>query len=180
MKKNSTSQAIAIAVALFTVAAFAPVLFSFAALNPFNSLTQQLDRNSSEYAAALLSHEVVQLAGTDGGFMMTDVALGSGAMAQDGDVLYVHYVGMLEDGSVFDTSTENEEPFAFVLGSQQVIQGWEVGLRGMSVGGTRHLVIPAALAYGSQQINDSDGNVVVPANATLVFDVILMGIDKAQ
>ncbi|MDP2650460.1 MAG: FKBP-type peptidyl-prolyl cis-trans isomerase [bacterium] len=103
-----------------------------------------------------------------------DFVVGDGKPAEVGDIVFVHYVGALEDGTTFDTSVESEEPFAFQLGAGQVILGWELGIPGMREGGTRRLVIPPELAYGNRAIADNEGNVVIPANSTLVFDVVLM------
>ena len=107
---------------------------------------------------------------------------GERATAAAGDVVVVHYTGMLENGTVFDTSREPRpggkpfaEPFVFQLGSGQVIPGWDVGLAGMTVGESRRLVIPPDLAYGERGAGD-----VIPPDATLVFDVELIGVAKAD
>src|SRR5688572_5301866 len=92
-----------------------------------------------------------------------DSVVGSGTPAAAGDTLTVHYIGTLENGQVFDNSYTRGEPFTFVLGAGRVIQGWDQGLVGMRVGGKRRLIIPPALAYGSQ------GTPVIPPNATLHF-----------
>ena len=99
-----------------------------------------------------------------------DVVVGDGAEAQSGDVLLVHYTGVLPDGTVFDSSRDRGQPFSFQLGAGQVIQGWERGFSGMHVGGRRILAIPPTLGYGSR------ANGVIPADATLIFDVELLQI----
>ncbi len=106
---------------------------------------------------------------------MLDTIIGTGETAQVGDTVTVNYVGSLTNGTVFDASAKRgPEGFTFTLGTGQVIKGWDQGIAGMKVGGKRHLVIPAELAYGSQARGD-----VIPANATLVFDVELLSVKKA-
>jgi peptidylprolyl isomerase len=105
------------------------------------------------------------------GLQMTDVKVGKGAIAEDGDVLTVLYHGTLADGKVFDT-TQNRAPFGFRLGARQVIPGWDQGMKGMRVGGKRKLVIPPELAYG----NANSGE--IPPNSTLTFEVELLRVDK--
>jgi FKBP-type peptidyl-prolyl cis-trans isomerase FkpA len=107
----------------------------------------------------------------------TDVRVGSGAEAVSGARVSVHYTGWLYDrsrpdrkGTQFDSS-RGGQPFQFVLGTGQVIPGWDQGVLGMKVGGQRRLVIPAALAYG-----DSGAGGVIPPGATLVFDVELIDV----
>ncbi len=94
---------------------------------------------------------------------------GSGAEAQKGQKVEVHYTGMLADGTVFDSSIPRGAPFTLTLGAGQVIRGWEEGLLGMKVGEKRRLVIPPELAYGKEGFPGA-----IPPNATLTFDVELM------
>jgi FKBP-type peptidyl-prolyl cis-trans isomerase len=102
---------------------------------------------------------------------ITDVSVGNGAVAKNGDCLVVKYYGTLASNGVkFDENFTQPTAFAFTLGQGQVIQGWDQGLVGMKVGGERRLVIPANLAYGST------GSGAIPANAALVFDVRLLKI----
>lgn len=102
--------------------------------------------------------------------IVQDEIVGSGAEARVGDTLSVNYTGKLDDGTVFDTSV-GRAPFEFVLGAGQVIQGWDQGLIGMKEGGKRLLIIPAALGYGSS------GYGPIPPNATLIFEVQLVGVE---
>jgi hypothetical protein len=97
---------------------------------------------------------------------------GAGPEAKPGDMLVVNYVGTFSDGTEFDSSTRpGRQPFRFVLGQGRVIKGWDQGLVGMQVGGTRRLVIPPALAYGSK------GRPGVPAGSTLIFEIELIAIN---
>ncbi len=98
---------------------------------------------------------------------------GAGQEAKTGDTVSVHYTGTLENGTKFDSSVDRGEPFAFTLGQNRVIQGWELGVLGMRVGEKRKLTIPPQLAYGNQAVGG-----VIPANSTLVFEVELLGINK--
>ena len=94
---------------------------------------------------------------------------GSGAAAKAGDRVMVHYVGTLTDGKKFDSSRDRGEGFRFTLGQGQVIQGWDQGVAGMLVGEVRKLTIPPNLGYGARGFPP-----VIPANATLVFEVELL------
>jgi len=100
---------------------------------------------------------------------ITDVTVGTGTEATSGSTVSVNYVGMLPDGTVFDASDKHGGAFSFALGAGQVIKGWDMGVAGMKVGGKRQLIIPADLAYGNQAVGG-----VIPANATLIFDVELV------
>lgn len=100
-----------------------------------------------------------------------DLVVGNGPAVKSGDTVSVHYTGWLSDGSKFDSSLDRNQPFEFTVGQGRVIQGWDQGLVGMQVGGTRKLTIPPNLAYGEQ----GSGN-VIPPNATLVFEIQLLEI----
>lgn len=100
---------------------------------------------------------------------ITDLRKGTGAVAERGKTVVVHYRGTLTDGTEFDSSRKHGSPFSFALGAGHVISGWEQGVLGMRVGGRRRLVIPPHMAYGSQ----GAGN-VIPPHATLVFEVELL------
>ena len=109
------------------------------------------------------------IADNNGGLVIEDREVGAGQLVREGQLLSVHYIGTLENGVKFDSSLDRGEPFQFVLGTGQVIKGWDKGLVGMRVGGKRHLVIPAEMAYGERQIGP------IPPNSTLIFDVELLG-----
>lgn len=108
---------------------------------------------------------------TASGLQYTDEAVGSGQEAHAGDHVVVHYTGTLTDGRKFDSSRDRNKPFEFPLGAGTVIRGWDEGVAGMKVGGRRRLVIPPQLGYGARGAGG-----IIPPNATLVFDVELVGI----
>lgn len=112
---------------------------------------------------------------TPSGLQYQDTIEGTGAVATRGQRVTVHYTGWLfnneTQGAKFDSSKDRNDPFVFGLGSGMVIQGWDEGVAGMRVGGTRTLIIPAALGYGSRGAGG-----VIPPNATLKFDVELLGV----
>jgi FKBP-type peptidyl-prolyl cis-trans isomerase FkpA len=100
-----------------------------------------------------------------------DMKVGTGAEAKSGQSVSVHYVGTLTTGSKFDSSRDRGTPFEFRLGAGMVIQGWDQGVAGMKVGGLRKLTIPPELGYGARGYPP-----VIPANATLVFEVELVSV----
>jgi len=111
---------------------------------------------------------------TASGLQYEDTIPGTGAEAARGRNVTVHYTGWLyldgQKGDKFDSSKDRDEPFIFPLGAGMVIQGWDEGVQGMKVGGTRVLIIPANLGYGSRGAGG-----VIPPNATLLFEVELLG-----
>ncbi len=147
---------IVVVIAIVVVAFF--FLSSF--INPFNMNSQ----NQQPITATTTP------AGSATGLVVQDEVVGTGATtAQLGDVLTVNYTGKLQNGTIFDTSI-GKAPIQFTLGAGQVIPGWDQGLQGMRVGGTRLLIIPPGLAYGSQGVGS------IPPNSTLVFEVQLLGV----
>jgi FKBP-type peptidyl-prolyl cis-trans isomerase FkpA len=113
---------------------------------------------------------------TASGLQYEDTQVGSGAEATAGQNVTVHYTGWLQnaDGSAgkkFDSSKDRNDPFQFPLGAGHVIKGWDQGVQGMKVGGVRRLVIPASLGYGARGAGG-----VIPPNATLIFEVELLGV----
>jgi FKBP-type peptidyl-prolyl cis-trans isomerase FkpA len=115
---------------------------------------------------------------TPSGLQYDDTVAGNGAEAVAGKRVQVHYTGWLHDpaaeggrGAKFDSSKDRGSPFAFPLGAGHVIQGWDEGVQGMKVGGTRVLQIPSALGYGERGAGG-----VIPPNATLIFEVDLLSV----
>jgi FKBP-type peptidyl-prolyl cis-trans isomerase FkpA len=108
---------------------------------------------------------------TASGLVYEDTVVGAGAEAKAGQQVSVHYTGWLTNGSKFDSSKDRNDPFEFSLGMRQVIGGWDEGIQGMKIGGTRKLTIPPELGYGARGAGG-----VIPPNATLVFEVELLGI----
>jgi FKBP-type peptidyl-prolyl cis-trans isomerase len=108
---------------------------------------------------------------TESGLGIEEILVGEGAEACAGQMVSVHYTGWLTDGTKFDSSKDRNEPFEFSLGGRQVIAGWDEGVQGMKIGGTRKLTIPPVLGYGARGAGR-----VIPPNATLVFEVELLGL----
>ena len=105
------------------------------------------------------------------GLELQEVQVGTGAEARAGMTVDVHYTGWLLDGTKFDSSVDRGKSFSFHLGAGEVIRGWDEGVAGMKVGGKRKLRIPPELGYGARGAGG-----VIPGNATLVFDVELLGV----
>lgn len=124
--------------------------------------TKAVDTSST---AATTSPTVTEL-------KIEDLKVGTGAEATAGKKVKVHYTGWLTNGTKFDSSVDRGTPFEFTLGAGQVIQGWDKGVAGMKIGGKRKLTIPSDLGYGAT----GAGN-VIPPNATLVFEVELLGVN---
>ncbi len=113
---------------------------------------------------------------TASGLQYDDVKVGDGAEAKAGQNVTVHYTGWLQNddgskGPKFDSSKDRNDPFEFALGAGMVIRGWDEGVQGMKIGGARQLIIPSDLGYGSRGAGG-----VIPPNATLIFDVELLGV----
>ncbi len=108
---------------------------------------------------------------TPSGLKYVDQVVGTGEAAVAGQNVSVHYTGWLENGKKFDSSVDRGQPFSFPLGAGRVIKGWDEGVQGMKVGGKRKLTIPSDLGYGSRGAGG-----VIPPNATLIFDVELLGV----
>ena len=119
-------------------------------------------------AAAQEEPEVVK---GKNGLEYIDLVVGDGLDARRGDQVTVHYTGWLEDGTKFDSSLDRGQPFVFPLGGGRVIQGWDLGVAGMKVGGKRKLMIPAKLGYGKRGAGNA-----IPPNANLIFEVELLSV----
>lgn len=113
---------------------------------------------------------------TASGLEYEDTVIGSGDLASKGQSVTVHYTGWLyqdgQQGTKFDSSKDRRDPFVFSLGAGMVIRGWDEGVAGMRVGGTRVLIIPSALGYGARGAGG-----VIPPNAILKFEVELLGVN---
>jgi peptidylprolyl isomerase len=122
----------------------------------------------SERGAAVVGEVIT----THSGLQYVDLVIGTGASPAAGQKVTVHYTGTLVDGSKFDSSVDRGQPFSFRIGEGMVIKGWDQGVLSMRIGGKRKLIIPPRLGYGS----NGAGN-VIPPNATLLFEVELLGIE---
>ena len=106
------------------------------------------------------------------GLVIEDIKIGDGQEVEKFNIVTVNYIGLLENGTKFDSSLNpGRSPFRFTVGAGQVIKGWDEGLMGMKVGGKRKLTIPPELGYGSRD------NGPIPANSTLIFEIDLLGIE---
>src|SRR3989338_4214354 len=143
----------------FIIPLFTPEQSGDSAINESNTMSQNQDANSS------------QEGDNSGSLVITDILVGSGKEATAGSNITVNYVGTFADGTKFDSSYDRGEPFPFTLGAGGVIQGWDLGLIGMKVGGKRHLVIPPELGYGPNDYGP------IPGNSTLIFDVELLAVE---
>jgi FKBP-type peptidyl-prolyl cis-trans isomerase FkpA len=121
--------------------------------------------------AALQKERIAMPTTTPSGLIIDELVVGAGAAAAAGQQVTVHYTGWLTDGTKFDSSKDRGDPFIFPLGAGRVIKGWDEGVQGMKIGGKRKLTIPSALGYGARGAGG-----VIPPNATLVFEVELLGV----
>lgn len=158
MRKLKQGEAIGIAIAVPVVVFFFIIIQAF-----------------GPYSAPGTGTSLGSVVDTDGGIgelVIEDIVVGDGEEIQQGQLISVHYVGTLADGTVFDSSRDRETPFQYIFGAGQVILGWERGLTGMRVGGQRTLVIPPELAYGDRGIG------IISGGATLFFEVELLGAEN--
>lgn len=169
MKKLSRNEYIAVAAAFGALVLFAP--FFFDASRTITVTGVPTGTLTPHTTIETVSHNLLRLG-------VNDLIDGNGTRADLGDRVYIHYVGHTQEGDVFDTSTDSSVPYSTTLGNGEVILGWDVGLVGMREGGTRHLVVPPEFAYGAREVRDAEGNIVVPANATLHFDIVLLKVEK--
>jgi FKBP-type peptidyl-prolyl cis-trans isomerase len=125
---------------------------------------------STTPAGAAQTSKIMQNISKIKGLEIYDEQVGDGAVAKAGQTVTAHYIGLLTNGTKFDSSVDRGQPFSFKLGTGQVIKGWDLGIAGMKVGGIRRLVISPELAYGSQVMGP------IPANSTLIFEVQLLNV----
>lgn len=150
------------------------VLFITSLLIPTLSLQAQeavsdAATRKKEFDQMLKEEEKIKT--TSSGLQYIEMKLGTGKFPEKGQTVVVHYTGWLLDGTKFDSSVDRDVPFEFSLGQGRVIQGWDEGVATMKIGGKRRLIIPAKLGYGDQGAGG-----VIPPQATLVFDVELLGV----
>lgn len=145
-----------------------PVLLALAltaaACSPETGLTNIED---ATFASAL-GVDLAASTKTASGLYYRDITVGNGASAVAGHTIAVHYTGYLANGTIFDANGTSATPFSFVLGHGSVIAGWDEGVVGMKVGGSRQLILPPALGYGAS------GSGPIPGNSILVFTVIMV------
>jgi len=158
MRQLSKTQVIAVAV---SIGLLTYIFFGETLLNFFNSPIAENITNTSTKKMETNDH-----------LKTRELTTGQGENAEKGDVVTVHYVGRLTDGRVFDSSLDRGTPFKFILGSGEVIKGWDEGVLGMKVGGKRELVIAPDYAYGSRGVGS------IPPNSTLIFEVELLEVEK--
>lgn len=135
------------------------------------AIAQENPTNQIAEEESQLSNSNEEQVTTASGLQYVDIVEGTGDTPQTGQKVQVHYTGTLEDGKKFDSSRDRGTPFTFTIGVGQVIKGWDEGVATMKVGGRRKLIIPPNLGYGAQGAGG-----VIPPNATLIFDVELLGI----
>jgi FKBP-type peptidyl-prolyl cis-trans isomerase len=132
------------------------------------SLAQTAAQKPNTSAPTKVTGDAVK---TASGLQYWDITVGTGVEAKQGSHVKVHYTGWLTSGKKFDSSVDAGQPFEFTIGRGDVIKGWEEGVAGMKVGGKRQLRIPPELGYGASGYPG-----VIPANATLIFDIQLLGV----
>ncbi len=108
---------------------------------------------------------------TSTGLKYIDMVEGDGSSPRNGRRVIVHYTGYLMDGTTFDSSVDKGEPLSFIMGAQQVIQGWEEGIMTMNIGGKRKLIVPPDLGYGAEGYPG-----FIPGNAVIIFDIELLDV----
>ncbi len=127
-------------------------------------ITKRIENHKIERTPKQLSYPELKI---------EDLSLGKGKYAKEGDTVSVHYIGKLEDGTVFDNSYQKNRPLTFTIGKGRLIPGWEIGIEGMKVGGKRRLIIPPELGYGESGIRD-----MIPPNSTIIFEIELLEIKE--
>jgi FKBP-type peptidyl-prolyl cis-trans isomerase len=166
---NNKSKGVVIAVSVLIVfifigwtgGIFDPI---FRGTNNNQQVSQNIDQNAS--------NTINQINNVDNSKLgIKDEVVGTGAEAVSGKNITVNYVGIFTDGTKFDSSIDRGTPFTFTLGARQVIQGWDLGVQGMKVGGKRILVVPPELGYGANAYGP------IPANSTLVFEIELLKVE---
>lgn len=127
-------------------------------------------KNAAEKKADSFEQTELQLAHPE--LLIKDIVVGQGQKAEYGSTVVLHYIGRLEDGSVFDSSYDKDRAFKFTLGKGKVIPGWEIGIEGMREGGKRELTIPPQLAYGESGVRN-----MIPPHSTIIFEIELIEVN---
>lgn len=135
------------------------------------SLPPYTDPATQTYAAATGVTSIASMTRVNEHVYTQDVVVGTGKVVATGDSIFVYYSGRLTGGFQFDARARPSTPFASVLDSVNLIKGWVAGLSGMRAGGTRRLVVGPESAYRYSTVRDVSGNIVIPPNSVLVFDV---------
>lgn len=148
------------------LAIVAVIIFVVLGLMGFGGFSPVPQEGETTGAQAILNE--IKNTGTVAALRVQEISEGQGDAVVAGDKVTVNYIGVLPDGTVFDSSEIHGEPFTFTVGEGKVIPGWEQGLLGMKEGGRRLLAVPPAFGYGAQAIGQ------IPANATLIFDIQLV------
>lgn len=163
--------AVVVAVAGATVLFFGNNIWQFVAGTGIEQAAAPLTNTlADQLSGTVQQQEPMTNISTTAGIEIYELKAGEGAEAVAGKTIAAHYVGVLTDGTKFDSSIDRGQPFEFTLGAGQVIKGWDVGIAGMKIGGVRRLVISPELGYGAQAMGP------IPANSTLVFEVQLVGV----
>ena len=138
---------------------------------------ENLQKGKDFLAANKTKEGIVEL---ESGLQYKIITNGEGPKPSVYDNVVCHYEGSLIDGTVFDSSeAHGNEPLTFQLGTPGIIAGFQIGINGMKEGGERVMVIPPSFGYGTEDVKDADGKVIIPANSTLVFGVKLLKVEPA-
>ena len=136
-----------------------------------NRSAPQADQPAAQAATAGATTDQVQA---------QEITVGTGAQATPGTIISVLYVAKLKDGTVFDSSAaHNNQPLKFQLGAEGLIPGFQIGVNGMKEGGERVIAVPPSLGYGNQDLKDTSGKVIIPANSDLIFEIKLVKVEPA-
>lgn len=169
MKKLTVNEYIAVAIGVLLIAYFMFYGSFSLPLQSTNNIQQNMNQDINS------SSNQQDNSNVSGGVTVSDTVVGTGPVAEAGKTVYVNYTGTFTNGKVFDSSYSRGVPIDFILGNGDVIPGWEKGIQGMKVGGKRRLVISPEEAYGPNDIKDPrTGQVIIPGNSTLIFEVELM------
>ncbi len=137
-----------------------------------NQKTKKLDLSEKLSTTPQINNSDIVYSMNKNGVLIDVLKEGSGIEAKVGDIVSVHYTGVLKDGTKFDFNLDRDIPFSFNLGAGEVIQGWDIGVEGMKIGEKRKLTIPSDLGYGANGVGDA-----IPPNSTLIFEVELLKIN---